>query len=187
MHSAINADGLLQSLALSVARNQVGANRPLQEVLTGEGLTQQEYDQISKNPQYQRYLDAYVRDLSDNGFSFSAKARILAEDLLPTTYHMIKDPDVPAAVRMKGIENLVEWAKLKPKNESVVAESSRYSISIVINGQTETLNAPDAKQSAIDVDAVPVFELPEPKKRLPTPIIFDEPDSYEYAGDDIYV
>lgn len=81
---------------------------PIHGVIAGEGLTQTEYDQIAANPQYKRYLEAYTTELKENGFSFAAKSRVLAEDLLPVAYHMAKDPDVPAATRAKMIENLVD-------------------------------------------------------------------------------
>ena len=105
MNSAITGDQLLRELALAIARNQVGANRPVHEVIAGESITQTEYDLISKNPQFQRYVDAYSNELREAGFSFAAKAKILAEDLLVTSYHMARDPDVPAAVRAKIHEN----------------------------------------------------------------------------------
>lgn len=130
MHSEIYADTMLRSVALSVARNQVGANRPMQEVLSSEGITTQQYSKIANNPMYKRYLDNYVRELQDSGFSFAAKCKVLAEDLLPIAYAMARDPDVPPATRAKMVENLVDWADLKPKsNVQVNAGGSGFSIS----------------------------------------------------------
>lgn len=183
MHSSIHADQLLRGLALAVARNQVGANRPIHEVIAGEGLTQTEYDAISTNPQFKRYVDAYVTDLSENGYSFAAKSKVLAEDLLPVAYHMARDNEVPAAVRAKLIENLVEWADLKPKKTIENAPGTGYGISIVINGQTTTVSA---AQKVIDVTP-PVITLPAAPEKRPSLVLLDEPDGYEYAGEDIYV
>lgn len=131
MHSAIYADTLMRSVALSVARNEVGARRPLNEIIASEGITAAEYDQISKNPQFKRYYTQYCKDLSENGFSFEAKSKVLAEDLLPEAYRMARDPDVPAPVRAKLIENIVEWGNLKPKpSQLAVTGGSGFSISI---------------------------------------------------------
>lgn len=198
MHTAILADQTLRGLALSVARNNVGAMLPLQQVLANENLTQAEYDLIAQNPQFQRYIALYTSELKDSGFSFSAKSRILAEDLLPTVYHMARDPDVPAPVRMKSIENLVEWGDLKPKTTLNQAPGGGFSITINLPG---TLNSPPEKlileaeshekspeTPQICMENAPEIVLPKHKKgkkrEKVTSITFDEPEDYEYAGDD---
>ena len=153
----------------------MGAKLPIHSVIAGEGLTQTEYDQIAANPQFQRYLEAYTNELRDNGFSFSAKSRVLAEDLLPTAYHMAKDPDVPAATRAKMIENLVDWGDLKPKTSGISTAGPGFSI---------TINLPSTPNSApktlvLEAEAQEIVE-----KALPQPMLLIEGDEYEYAGDD---
>jgi hypothetical protein len=189
LHPSINADHLLRSLALSVARNLVGAMRPTAEIIASEGLTQPEYDEIAKNPQFQQYVEAYKAELKDSGFSFSAKSRVLAEDLLPSAYHMARDPDVPAAVRAKILENLVDWGDLKPKNTSNAGAGPGFSITINIPnvGQTpaktivlEAENAENLqKTSKFDEDEIKMLGLPRKQE-----ISLAEGDDYEYAGDD---
>lgn len=173
MHSSIHADHVLRSLALAVARNQVGAMRPVQEILASEGLTQAEYDSISTNPQFQRYRDAYATELRDNGFSFAAKCKVLAEDLLPNMYHLARDPDVPAAVKAKIHENLVEWAELKPKNNVQATAGPGFSI---------TINLPRAEAVAAPTEVIE--NSPSMAVQTPTLLPFEEPEDYEYAGDD---
>lgn len=184
MHSSINADQLLRGLALSIARNNVGAMRPIHEIVAGEGLTQTEYDAISTNPQFKRYVDQYETELKDSGFSFSAKARILAEDLLPTAYHMARDVDTPAAVRRQIIADLVEWGELKPKNNANAAAGPGFSITFNIPAvgqtppQTIVLEAETPQKE-------PILELEPGQIELPRPkIALSEPDDYEYGGDD---
>ena len=140
MHSGIYADAQMRSVALAISRNQVGANRPTKEILASEGITQQEYDDLCKSPQFERYVDAYTKELTESGFSFAAKSRLLAEDLLPMAYRMARDRDVPAPVRAKMIENLVEWGDLKPRKDvSQLAVGSGFSI---------TINIPDSVKKA---------------------------------------
>lgn len=208
MHSAIYADTLLRSVALSVARNEVGARRPLNEIIASEGITAAEYDQISKNPQFKRYYTQYCKDLSENGFSFEAKSKVLAEDLLPEAYRMARDPDVPAPVRAKMIENIVEWGNLKPKaSQLAVTGGSGFSISInfpdsVPKAEIKDINAAEDAEivEIIEEDAENRLEIPlleplaqkndeiEQNKAQKSAVmaaldsIFDEPD--DYAGED---
>jgi hypothetical protein len=179
MNNSINADQVLRELALAIARNNVGAMRPIAEILAGEGLTQQEYDAISVNPQFTRYVDSYTKEMQENGFSFAAKARVLAEDLLPTAYHMVRDPDIPAAVRAKIIENFVEWGELKPKNNAISTAGPGFSI---------TINIPNTANSAPQTIVLEA-ETPEISEKTTknveyTPILLAEDENYEYAGDD---
>lgn len=205
MHSSINADQLLRDLALAVARNVVGANRPINEIIAGEGLTASEYAAISTNPQFKRYLAAYEKELTENGFSFSAKAKVLAEASLPTVYHMIHDQDTPAAVRRQLIADLVEWAELKPKNNNLAPAGPGFSITINIpsTGQTpsqtivleaESPEKPSETDQKLTISAengekplnLGDFDLDSASIRLPAPkITLAEPEDYEYAGDDV--
>jgi hypothetical protein len=179
MHPSINADHLLRSLALSIARNLVGAMRPTSEIIATEGLSQTEYDQIAKNPQFQQYVDSYKAELKDSGFSFSAKSRVLAEDLLPSAYHMARDPDVPAAVRAKILENLVDWGDLKPKNTSNAGAGPGFSITINI----PTVGQTPAKTIVLEADSTEITPKIAENTQKPT-ILLIEDENYEYAGDD---
>jgi len=178
MRNAVLADNTLRDLAMAVARNNVGAQRPVHEVAAGEGITMQEYTAIAQNPMFVRYVDIYTTELTENGFSFTAKSRILAEDLLPTAYHMAKDPDVPAPVRMKAIENLVEWGDLKPKNSAAAGQTAP--------GFSITINIPDPNSATPKTITVEGTAMTDPG---PTPqklTQLQESDDYEYAGDDVY-
>ena len=182
MNSAIQADQLLRELALAIARNQVGAMRPIHEVIAGECITQAEYDLISKNPQFQRYVEAYCNELRDSGFSFAAKAKILAEDLLVTSYHMARDPDVPAAVRAKIHENFVEWADLKPKKEQNMLAGTGFSITINI---PSTLEKP-AETIVLEAQTPEISpKIAEIEQKSPL-LELSEGEEYEYAGEDYY-
>lgn len=179
MHSSIHSDQVLRELALSIARNNVGAQLPIHSVIAGEGLTQNEYDQIAANPQYKRYLEAYTTELRENGFSFAAKSRVLAEDLLPVAYHMAKDPDVPAATRAKMIENLVDWGDLKPKNSAISTAGPGFSITINLP------STPNSSPKTLVLEAETAENVQKTVENAPrAPILLVEDENYEYAGDD---
>jgi len=186
MHSSIHADQLLRQTALSVARNSVGAALPIHTVVASEGLTQTEYDAIAANPQFTLYVEQYTKELKDSGFSIQAKARLLAEDLLPTMYHLARDADAPAAARVKIFENFMDLADARPKNSANAAAGSGFSITINIPqvggtpAQTMTFEA-ETPQKPQDLPALGESTDSYPEKH---PIELLEPEDYEYAGDD---
>lgn len=186
MHSGIYADALMRSVALAVSRNQVGANRPITEVLASEGITQQEYNDLGSDPQFTRYVDAYTKELTESGFSFAAKSRLLAEDLLPMAYKMARDSDVPAPVRAKMIENLVEWGDLKPRKDTAQLA--------VGNGFSITINIPEpTKKTSIDSNIIDI--TPEsveeadnnPQESVETDLIAQNVHSSVYLGEEVHV
>lgn len=193
----VEADVFLRTLAIAVARNTVGPNDPLQPILAAEGITPQEYVGISQNPTYVRYLEQATKELRESGFSFTAKCRVLAEDLLPTAYGMAKDVETPAVVRAKIIENLVDWAELKPKTNVPIGAGVGFSISISINApggdnapvQTITASSTTSSApSAADIeDATLVIPSKPDAKAFAYELPFIESDDYEYAGDDVLV
>jgi hypothetical protein len=169
----------------------VGAALPIGQVLKGEGLTLTEYQDIEANPIYQAYLTRYVGELTESGFSFESKCRVLAEDLLPSFYHMARDPDIPAPVRAKVVENLVKWANLEPKNDVKVGSGTGFSINIVLPGEngggSTTItaeitpepagaaeNEPEGDSEdlqALDAEYTDVTDVEKPELELQTPEI----------------
>lgn len=196
MHSApyptaVSADQLLADLALAVARNNVGAMRPVHEIVASEGLTMAEYERIAENPTFKKYVSRFEADLNESGFSTRAKSKILMQALFPTMFHMAQDDDVPAAARVKIFENFVELADEKPKNNPLAGAGSGFSITINLPGNAQngpssvTISAPatpeNTENQALEGDFSPVLAENAPKN----PILLLEDDSYEYAGDDI--
>jgi hypothetical protein len=167
MYPAIREDLNLRELALSEARNAVGPDEPVATWLLQERLTQAEYDEIAKNAIYKGYVTAYKAELVESGFSFTAKAKILAEDLLSDMYHMAKDDDTPAQVRLKVLENLVDWGKLAPKSDSMTAAGAGFSVTINLGGSapktiniTPTGQNPDKTRTNTVEDVEDVSEKP---------------------------
>jgi hypothetical protein len=213
--NSIVQDTQLRTIALAFARNKLGANVAVEQLLPALGIEEDEYEILAENPQFERYVEAYTAELQENGFSFAAKARILAEDLLPDAYKMAKDREISPAVRAKMIENLVEWGDLKPKNNTNLAPPGA--------GFSITINLPGGQQHVLkDVNTVENDEKPakkakkspktlenKPEKALEIPVLddvvvpkiaqidteavknklselFDEGDDYVYAGDDVH-
>lgn len=209
MQNAVRADLFLRSLALAVARNAVGANLDINEVLKSEGIQLSEYQDIEKNPTYQGYLSKYKQELVESGFSFEAKCKLLAEDMLPGFYYLGRDPDTPAAVRAKVMEQMVKWANLEPKNDVSLGGSGGFSINIVLpndsGGEPTTITAEIqpkelASESEDEKDAIEgefddvsgednapdTAEYPKLTTGDILSAFFEESEDYQYAGDDVY-
>ena len=190
MHPSILADRNLRELALAEARNALGPNEPLSTFLAQECISLLEYEAIAKNPQYQRYLKDYKADLTENGFSFAAKARVLAEDLLADVYRMAKDSDTPAAMRVKTLENLVDWGRLAPKATVEAAAGPGYSITINLGNapKTEKITLENAEKPPVQV-VIPRSSTPKslpitlPRPAVTHPTIDDDTAVYYTAED----
>jgi hypothetical protein len=94
-------------------------------------------------------VQGFVKEFEQNGVSFSQKCRVLAEDAITHLYHMARDVDVPAAARVKAVENLVDWGGLAPKKTDD-GQNTRPAFSITIqlpNAAPMTLESPASTQS----------------------------------------
>lgn len=133
LNETVDRDTELKTLALAVARNRVGAQVPLDELLAAEHVAPEQFAEYMKDPVFVRYIKQFALELQENGFSFRAKSRVAAEDLIKVAYKIVTDDETPAAVRMKGIENFVSWGDLAPKPASSQTGNSENGPGIVIN------------------------------------------------------
>lgn len=170
----------LQALAMAIARNQVGAKLPISDVLAAEGATESFLETALSDPLFQNLVKKYATELKENGFSFQAKCRVIAEDVLKTQYQIITDRDTPAAVRVKAIENIVEWGDLKPSavNASKNQGGPMFSINI-------SLPSPQQAAHTVEHDATP--ELPKAGLSMTfgPPTDFSAKDAIEHAKSEV--
>ena len=107
------------------------------------------------------YVKAYSTELQENGFSFSAKCRVLAEDALKSMYQIAKDDEAPAAARVKSVENLVEWAGLGKKAQNDLQTGGggpKYQLVINFSGRPETFNGVTIEQKEAQKTLENVYE-----------------------------
>ena len=166
----VNRELDMEQVALALARNQVGPKLPVLEVMQAEGVPEQLMETYLNDATFKTKVNRMAQELTENGFGFSAKSRILAEDLLKTTYAMAKDEDIPAATRMKAIENLVSWGDLEPKKtEGGAASKGGFTINIVVPPQVRQ----DAVAEAVQ-DTIATSQL-----AARAPVTIDMPTDYE--------
>jgi hypothetical protein len=95
-------------------------------------MSPNEFLKIAEDKVFKGYVTAYAKELSENGYSFAAKCRVLAENAIEDLYYLAKDLEMPAAARVKAVENLVDWGGLAPKN-TTNTDAGRPTFSISIN------------------------------------------------------
>lgn len=141
-----------EQLALALARNQVGEKLPLADVLRHQGVDESVADRYLSDPTFVNNVKRIAKELTESGFGFEMKARILAEEALKTVYRIVNDEDAPQAVRMKGVENLVEWGGLKPKNSSAAtAGGPGFTIQIVVPQAIREAAIAEGVQDAVKI------------------------------------
>lgn len=126
------------TVAYAMARNAVGEKRPLVDVLAALGLDVADIalQNLLRSSAFKTKYAKLVEELKETGESFKLKARVQAEELLTTQWGIIHDKAAPHAVRLKGIENVIEWADLKPKKVAEAPPPAQISISIDLGGAT---------------------------------------------------
>lgn len=157
--AAFDRENELQSLALDIARNEVGMKLPIEELLQQLGVDPDTFLYIAKDPVFKRQTAQFKKELEENGVSFQLKARIQAEELLKTNWRLVHNPDTPAAVAVKAIENTVRWAGLEPKNNPTPTNAPGTGFSIVFN-IPGPLNPADSSQNSGNViDVTPTSAI----------------------------
>ncbi len=89
----------------------------LPELLEKHNLTQDELDRLYENQNFRRELIATRTELTLNGSSFRARARVLAEAHLDTMNSIMSDPEVPAQTKVTVWQAFVKYASLEPLKE----------------------------------------------------------------------
>jgi len=105
----------------------------LDTILTRYGLTEQEFDTLSKVPAFRRELALTIRDARENGVTFAGKARTQAEGYLEVLDALVYDAGTPASTRLEAIRSTVKWAKLEPKDDKNDGNQNNSQINISIN------------------------------------------------------
>ena len=142
-------------LAMDIALTLEGSGETLIEVLQRHHITMKDLARYNADPMFLKKVEHLREDVRERGMTFRLKAKAQAEELLTTTWTLIHAPDVSAAVKMKGIENVVRWAELEPKKDSVVENGGTGGVTIQINIPTMAQDIPQSivQSKVIDNDS----------------------------------
>jgi hypothetical protein len=142
-------------LAFDIALRLEGSGEEVDEILGRHQIQTQDLLSFNKDPIFLRQVETYRGEIRDKGILFKTKARMQAEDLLTTSWCLIHNPDVSAAVKADLIKSTVKWAGLEPKNDvGDLGPTGGVRITINLGGQElGTAKLVDVSPAEVESDA----------------------------------
>jgi hypothetical protein len=142
-------------LAFDIALRLEGSGEEVDEILERHSIQTQDLLSFNKDPVFLKKVEVYRDEIHEKGILFKTKARMQAEELLTTSWCLIHNPDVSAAVKADLIKSTVKWAGLEPKNEPSDAGSvGGVRIMINLGGQElGTARIIDATPAEVETEA----------------------------------
>lgn len=134
-------------LAFDMALMLEGSGETLDEVKTRHGVSTEDILAFNRDPVFLKKVESYRDEIREKGMTFKLKARAQSEELLTTSWTLIHNPDVSAAVKADLIKSTVKWAGLEPRNNEVIQEGAGGGVKITINlgGQEHPATVIDAE------------------------------------------
>lgn len=133
-------------LCFDIALRLEGSGEDLPEILSRHRLSPSDLVEISKDPVFDKKVRHYRDEIREKGITFKLKARAQAEELLTTSWTLIHNPDVSAAVKADLIKSTIKWAGLETKGDAVEGGSGGVSITINLGGERQELHVVDHEQ-----------------------------------------
>lgn len=84
------------------------------DIFEQHGLSIAEGVALMETPTFLSLLQRISKELKESGTTFRAKARMMAEELLPCAFDLARDPQISSAVRLDAAKSVVKWAGLEP-------------------------------------------------------------------------
>ena len=100
--------GYPPTLPLEIALRQATSK----EICESYGIDRAAWDVLRRDPAFIAAVAGYAEELKKEGMGFKLKARLQAEELLKTSWHMTQDKECPPAVRADLIKFTVRAAGL---------------------------------------------------------------------------
>lgn len=128
---------------------------PLPELLEAYNITAEQWENLKCNEAFKQAVKEAVKQAQEEGFSYRVKAQMQAEALLQTSYNMIQDSTMPAAVRADLIKFTARVAGFDSAGKGPAgAQAAGSGFSININ-----LAPPAPKASASDPMTITINPL----------------------------
>jgi hypothetical protein len=125
-------------LCFDIALQIEGSGESVEEVIRRHGVSHDDFLRFARDNTFKRKVKEYRDEIVDKGLTFRMKARVQAEALLATAWHMTQSSDVSPAVKADLIKATVKWADLEPRKDVAGEGGGSGGVSIVINLGEET-------------------------------------------------
>ena len=103
-------------------------------ILERYSLTDAEYEYLTCHPAFRSQLAVAQKTILEEGLSFKAKAKVLAETHLQTMDEMLNDSMTPPATKLGVFQSLAKLGGLEPKPQSTDGPSTpTFALQININ------------------------------------------------------
>jgi len=106
----------------------------IETILSRHDLTEAAWEHINSHPLFHRQVGVQARELSENGVSFRAKAKVQAEMYLVDLDHMISSPTTDQKVKLDAIKYVTKVADLEPRADKTESNGAPQ-VNIQINLQ----------------------------------------------------
>ena len=106
-------------LAFDIALMLEASGETTEEVFARHRISADDMLRYNKDPIFLKKVEGYRTNIQEEGMTFRLKARAQAEELLTTSWTMIHNPEVIAAVKADLIKHTIKWSGLEPKNDNI--------------------------------------------------------------------
>jgi hypothetical protein len=127
------------------------------------GYDQAAYDTLTSQEWFVQAVEAKRAELRRSGWTFKAKAALMAEDMLEETYLAAKQSD-SVGTKLEVAKYLTKIADLEPRTNAPVASGPGFSITINLPNASAAHTTPPG--ATIDVTPEPEDTLGPPPKHL---------------------
>lgn len=121
-----------QSLLLEAA---VGLD-PLDEIAARHGYTQEQTDQLRKDPSFSIRVARVASELKKDGVTFRMRAAHAAEDLIGVIWREAKASTTALPIKIDALKTLAKLGDMEPKANTQVQTGPGFSITINLPGQS---------------------------------------------------
>jgi hypothetical protein len=136
-------------LAFDIALMLEGSGETVDEIKDRHHITAHDLTAFNADPIFTKRVDAYRAEVTEKGLTFKLKARAQAEELLTTSWLLIHNPDVSAAVKADLIKSTVKWAGLETRSDDSDGPTGGVKITINLGGEDKTMTVePDIVEDA---------------------------------------
>lgn len=159
-------------LALALARNALGMQLPVADLLKQLGIDPKTLLRLSKSEAFTSMVKQYRAELEKDGEGIRLKSAVALEHSIPRLYALIHNHDTPGNVVVQGVKQLADMADINKRSQEV-APGTGFQVNIDLSGLAQlnnpanitstTLNPPPASASVI-IDVNETGSSHEPEK-----------------------